>query len=82
MPHKNIAEIVFEKGDYWIKRATFGRPTCLAPARKGFEVYRVEGTHSVRVASIGFEGDEGLRRAKAEIERRISTTTVIGNHGR
>lgn len=54
------AQILFEKGPFWICRKG-----------KGFEVYKTGVTHSVRVASIGFEGDKGLQRAKAEIERRM-----------
>ena len=56
-------EIIFERGPYWIKHAvTF----------KGFEVYRMGATHSVRVASIGWTGTAGLDRAKQEIERRLA----------
>lgn len=54
-----LADIVFEDGDYWVRRAA-----------KGFEVYRLNGTHSVRCATIGFAGQDGLDRAKAEINRR------------
>jgi hypothetical protein len=55
-------DILYENGDFWVSRnQQFG---------KGFEVYRVNGTHSVRVAIIGFEGQPGLERAKAEADRR------------
>jgi hypothetical protein len=37
---------------------------------KGFEVYRNETTFAVRCATIGFTGDEGMRRSLKEIERR------------
>lgn len=56
----SLSEIVFQTDRHWVRRAP----------KKGFEVYRVEGTHSVRCAIIGFEGQEGLDRAKVEIERR------------
>lgn len=52
-------DIVHEEGEYWIARVPLG-----------FEVYKLNGTHSVRCAQIGYVGDIGLRRAKAEIERR------------
>ncbi len=54
-------DIVFEASGYWVKRVDYG-----------FEVYRNEATHSVRCARIGYHGQVGLDRAKAEIERRIS----------
>lgn len=58
----NETEIVFEKWPFWIRRAT---------EFKGFEVYRCSSTHSVRVARIiGYEGEVGLAKAKAEIDRR------------
>lgn len=53
-------DIVFEQGQFWVARTD-----------KGFEVYRAGATHSVRCAIIGFKGDEGFKRAKAEIERRL-----------
>lgn len=54
-------DILFERGPYWIARVP-----------KGFEVYRIDGTHSVRVAHIGWPGRYGLDRAKEEIERRLT----------
>lgn len=54
-----LQDIVFEKGGYWVLRVP-----------SGFEVYRNGITHSVRCATIGYSGDEGLQRAKAGIERR------------
>ena len=53
-------DILYECAPYWICRA-----------KKGFEVYRIETTHSVRCAIIGYEGDKGLQRAKDEIQRRL-----------
>ncbi len=52
-------DIVYETPRHWIRRVA-----------KGFEVYRNDVTHSVRCARIGFEGQKGLDRAKAEIARR------------
>lgn len=52
-------DILYENGDYWVCREHYG-----------FAVYKTGITHSVRVASIGFKGDEGLQRAKAEADRR------------
>ena len=69
----NVADIVFERGDYWVKRAA-----------KGFEVYKTGVTHSTRCAIIGYEGQKGLDRAKQEIERRLSQAngrSEIGNGG-
>jgi hypothetical protein len=54
-----LANIIFESGEYMIVRAA-----------KGFEVYRQGLTHATRCAIIGYEGDKGLERAKAEIVRR------------
>lgn len=48
-------------GQYFIMRAT---------KWKGFAVYQNKITHSVCCARIGFEGDKGMQRAMAEIERR------------
>lgn len=55
-------QIIVQKGRYWIARIKDG----------SYEVFREEGTHSVRCAVIGYKGDEGLSRAKAELERRLS----------
>ena len=56
------ADILFERGPYWIAAArTFA----------GYEVWRSGVTHSVRVASIGWTGTVGLDRAKSEIDRRM-----------
>lgn len=60
----DTSRIVFERGDYDIRKATFGQS-------EGFEVYRHKTTHSVRVASIGFPGAKGMARAMAEIDNRI-----------
>jgi len=56
------SDILYEKGPYWI---------CAARRFKGFEVMKNHTTYSIRVASIGFEGEAGMARAKAEIDRRM-----------
>lgn len=56
------SDILFEKGDYWVKEAPKG----------GYEVYKTGITHSTRCAQIGFTGDRGFQRAKDEIDRRIA----------
>jgi len=54
------SDIVYEKADYWVTRV-----------RYGYDVYKNGVTHSTRVAQIGYKGEQGLARAKAEIERRL-----------
>lgn len=56
------SDILYEAGDYWVCRERFGQSD-------GYAVYKNGLTHSTRVASIGFSGEEGLRRAKAEADR-------------
>lgn len=56
-------DILYEQGRYWVKKAD---------SFKGFEVYEVGITHSKRVARIGFVGEEGLRKAETEINRRLA----------
>ena len=55
-------DIVYEKGPYWV----------LDVGREGYEIYRVGITHSTRCAIIGYQGEFGIEKAKAEIERRLS----------
>jgi hypothetical protein len=55
----NLNGIVFEDGDFFVLKVS-----------KGFEVYKNGVTHSTRCAQVGFEGQGGLDRAKAEIQRR------------
>ena len=55
------SQIAYEKGIYWV----------LNLGKKGFEVYKTGITHSTRCAQIGYEGEKGLTRAKAEIDRRL-----------
>jgi hypothetical protein len=56
------SDIAYEKGPFWV----------LKLKAKGFEVYRTGITYSTRCAQIGFTGDEGLKRAIAEIDRRMA----------
>jgi hypothetical protein len=60
------SDILYQRGAYWVCKAPRGR--------KGFEVYRDSdsGTHAVRVASIGYPGELGLEKARAEVDRRAT----------
>lgn len=66
------SDILYENGDFWVCRAG-----------KWFEVYRSGITNSTRVATIGYEGQTGLDRAKSEADKRASTVTshVLGRQG-
>lgn len=57
------SDIIYEDGPYWVKRAVFNRS-------EGYEVYKVRGVASYRIAVIGYPGADGLTRCKAEIARR------------
>jgi hypothetical protein len=62
--------LLVERGPYWARAE-----------KHGFDVYKNGITHSVRVARIGFKGDEGLRRVNAEIDRRIAADEAsIASH--
>lgn len=65
-PYK-LTDIVYEQGVYWVLRVA-----------KGFEVYRNEATHSKRCAQIGYQGQQGLDKAVAEIARRIEEDNKHG----
>jgi len=54
------SDIVFESNNYWVLNVN----------KKGFEVYKKTITHSVRCAVIGYDGADGLEKAKQEIQRR------------
>ena len=58
-----MLNILYEAGRFWVRREQFGKTL-------GFAVYENNGTAARRVASIGFAGDEGLRRAIVEADRR------------
>lgn len=53
------ADFLYVNGRFWVCRAT-----------KGFEVYKDGFTHATRVAVIGYEGADGLDRAKAIADSR------------
>jgi hypothetical protein len=58
-----LKDIVHERGAHWVLRLPNGH----------YEVYKTGITHSTRCAYIGWEGDKGLQRAIAEVERREAT---------
>ena len=60
-----MTKILYENGAYWVAKAPIG-----------YEVYETKLTHSVRCASIGWDGDKGLQRAIAEADRRAYSATV------
>lgn len=60
------SEILHEAGLYWV---------CKSTKHIGYDVFRTGLTHSTRCAIIGYEGEDGLRRAIAEAERRAAIET-------
>lgn len=60
----SLKDVIYEAGDYWVLRV-----------KNGYEVYRNGITHSVRCAQIGWKGDEGIKRAIAEADRRQALET-------
>ena len=58
--HRARDLIVFEHGNYYVTRNSKGH----------FEVWKMGATAAQRVSYIGYEGQKGLDRAKAEVERR------------
>jgi hypothetical protein len=69
---KHFYPVVFESANhliFWIE--------------SGFEIYKKNITHSVRCAQIGFKGQEGLKRAKNELERReaLCNNKIALEHG-
>lgn len=54
-------DIAYEEGSFWVLRVPHG-----------FDIYQSGITHSTRCAQIGFHGDTGLNKAKAEIARRLA----------
>ena len=59
-----LSDVVYETPSkrFWV----------LAVGDRGYEVYRVDGTHSVKVAAVGHGPRHGLERAKQEADRRES----------
>lgn len=58
-----ISDILYENGNYWVRMHEKG----------WYEVYRVGITHSVRCATIGYKGNEGLTRAITECNKRAAS---------
>ena len=56
-----MADVMYENGDFWVCREG-----------AGFAVYKVEGTHSLRCAQIGYKGKEGYQKAIAEADKRAT----------
>ena len=59
---------LYENGHFWVSVAEFGTGR-FRPKSKGYEVWHSGITHSTRRASIGYPGEEGLKRAIAEADR-------------
>lgn len=53
-------DVVYVKGIYWVLKI-----------KGGYEVYKEGVTHSVRVGRVGWEGRNGLEKAKYQIEQRL-----------
>jgi len=62
-------DILYENGNFWVCRKQFGSGR-FRPKSEGYEVYENGITHSKRVAIIGYAGEEGLKRAIAEADKR------------
>lgn len=62
-----LTDIALESpcGKYWVHNKGH------QDGSKGYEIYKSGVTHSTRCAIIGYKGEEGLKRARQEIERRI-----------
>lgn len=57
-------KIIYERGPFWVTPAT---------EYNGFDVLQNFGSHSRRVARIGYPGAGGIEKAKTEIARRIAS---------
>lgn len=66
-----MTTILHENGKFWVCREDLGSGR-LRPKTQGYAVYENGITHSKRVAQIGYEGSEGLKRAIAECDRRAT----------
>ncbi len=58
-------DILYEIGRFWVCHEQFGA------GNDGFAVYKTGVTCSVRVASIGYRGNEGLKKAIFEADKRF-----------
>lgn len=56
----DLKDVVYELGGYFVLRVA-----------KGYEIYKEGCTHATRCAVIGWGGEKGLERAKAEVSRRL-----------
>ncbi len=54
-----LKDIIYETKNFWVLRV-----------KSGFEVYKINVTHSTRCAQIGWEGEKGRERAIAECNKR------------
>lgn len=61
----NIKDVVYEQGNYWVLKL-----------KNGYEVYKLGISYSTRCARIGYTGDIGLNKAKAEIDRRCMLESI------
>ena len=52
--------IAYETSQHWVENV----------GDKGFIVWQIGLTHSTKVATIGYQGVKGLKRAKLEIQKR------------
>jgi hypothetical protein len=58
------SNILFEIGNYWVSKSD---------KHTGYDVWEAGITHSRRCAIIGYDGEKGLERAKAEAVKRNNT---------
>jgi len=56
-----MTEILYQNGLYSVRKA-----------KHGYEVYEDGITYATRCAQIGYEGEEGLKRAIVEADRRAN----------
>jgi len=59
---------IYENGNFFVTEAEFGSGR-YRPKSKGFLVWETGITHAVTRATIGYEGEEGLRRAIVEADK-------------
>jgi hypothetical protein len=66
-------EILYTNWPFWVVRGQ--------KSGKGFEVYKDGATCAQRVAVIGYEGQVGLNRAKAEADKRAGSVSLHDRGG-
>lgn len=69
---------LYAKGNFWVCRESFGTGR-FRPKSIGYAVYRGGITHSERVASIGYAGEEGMQKVIDECNRRASREECAGS---